>query len=333
VTTDSGLRAIRESIELAVAASETEAGEAIREQVDAAVEYYGLNYSKFGPALLFDEVRRTRVLVAGLLPAGRDRQAALDLQRAVGWLSALLGNLAFHLNDHPGARTHLAAATELSHDVGDAHLAAWTCGAQSMLARYENRHLDALERAKEGLTHAHTPLLRAQLRGWAQLPALAGLGRGAEADQTLDTAVRDLELASNVSAPGRFGFDPAELELHAAEAMLSLERSDEAMQHAMASAAHCPPDTPGWAAATLTAALGESRRGKYERAAGRALVVLDRIPPSNLRATSRRRLAALERSLSGIDMAEVRTLRERLRVLPSIVANAGPEGSAGSASA
>ncbi|WP_159040670.1 hypothetical protein [Streptomyces sp. XY58] len=38
-------------------------------------------------------------------------QVAGGLHRNVGWLSALMGNLAFHLDDHTGARAHLATAT------------------------------------------------------------------------------------------------------------------------------------------------------------------------------------------------------------------------------
>jgi hypothetical protein len=312
------LRAIRESIQLAVAASEVEAGEAVREQVAAAVEYYAMNYSKFAPVTLFDEVRRSRAVVADLLRSSTGHHAVLDLRRAAGWLSALLGNLAFHLDDHAGARTHLAAAVELGREAGDAHLRAWSHGAQSMLDRYEGRYGDALERAERGLLHADTPLLRAQLLSWAQLPALAGLGRRSDADVALSAATRELESASDWATPGRFGFDPAELELHAAEANLALDRPDRAREHAAASAGYCQPNGPGWAAASLTMAQAESRGGQHDRAAGGALLVLDRIPPERLRSTSRRRLAALAPQVARIDAPEPRMLRERLRLLPPV---------------
>jgi hypothetical protein len=318
MTSNAALRSIRESIELAVAASEVAGSEAVREQIDAAVEFYALNYSRFMPALLFDEVRRARAVVARLLTIRRGDHVAHDLQRSAGWLSALLGNLAFHLDDHAGARTHLAAAVELGRDAGDAHLTAWTCGAQSMVARYDGRHADALERAQQGLAHAHTPLLRAQLLSWAQLPALAGLGRAPEAEQTVEMAVRELESAPNWSTPGRFGFDPAELELHAAESHLVLDRPGVALRHAVASAEHCRSGTPGWAAASLTIALAESRGRQHDRAAAHALMVLERIPPESLRSTSRRRLATLDRSLPQIEMSEVRLLRAQLAVLPPL---------------
>jgi hypothetical protein len=317
VTTDA-LRAIRESIELAVAASEVEAGEMVREQVADAVEYYGLNYSKFAPALLFDEVRRSRAVVADLLATRPAHQARLDLRRAAGWLSALLGNLAFHLDDHAGARTHLGAAVALGREIGDTHLRAWSHGAQSMVARYEGRHPAALEWAERGLVHASTPLLRAQLLSWAQLPALAALGRRSDADQALAAAMRGLESAPDWATPGRFGFDPAELELHAAEASLVLDRPDSALEHASASAGHSQPTSPGWAAANLTMSLAESRGGQHDLAAERALLVLDRMGPERLRSTSRRRLAALARPLAAIDAAQPRMLLERLQVLPPL---------------
>ncbi|MER5425359.1 hypothetical protein [Streptosporangium roseum] len=59
-------------------------------------------------------------------------------------------------------------------------------------------------------------------------------------------------------APGRFGFDTAELALHEAEAWLALGRSERALVRAGASTASCVAYTPGWAAATLVVAQAEA---------------------------------------------------------------------------
>jgi hypothetical protein len=48
------------------------------------------------------------------------------------------------------------------------------------------------------------------------------------------------------------------------------------------------------------------------------MLVMDRIQPEHLRFTSRRRLAVLDGSLSGIEAREARLLHERLQVLPPI---------------
>src|SRR5262249_52881310 len=101
------------------------------------------------------------------------------------------------------------------------------------------------------LAHAEGPLVRAQMLAWAQLPALAALGRPSEADQVVGRARTEFGRDPRAGSPGRFGFDMAELELHAAEAYLVLSRADAAARHARASAGFCSAGTPGWAAATL----------------------------------------------------------------------------------
>jgi hypothetical protein len=101
MTTAAGLPAVRESLHLALLA-DPGAGPAVLEAAQAAVEHYALGYSKHPPHTLFAEVRAARELLSGPLAAGpRD---ATELYRVLGWLSALLGNLSYHLDDHSGAR-------------------------------------------------------------------------------------------------------------------------------------------------------------------------------------------------------------------------------------
>jgi hypothetical protein len=83
--------------------------------------------------------------------------------RSTGCLTALLGNLAFHLGDAPAARAHLAAATGLGRATGDTHLVAWAAGAASMVARSRRHHHAALDLAEEGLAAARP--LRTGYRG------------------------------------------------------------------------------------------------------------------------------------------------------------------------
>ncbi|MFB6715917.1 hypothetical protein ACFWGL_39495, partial [Streptomyces sp. NPDC060286] len=104
MTTAAGLPAVRESLHLTLLADpQGSAGTA--ELVEAAVEHYALNYSKHPPQILFNEVRQVRQLLTPVLQAGPGASYGADIQRQVGWLSALLGNLAFHLDDLTGART------------------------------------------------------------------------------------------------------------------------------------------------------------------------------------------------------------------------------------
>lgn len=316
MTTASGLPAVRESLRLALL--DTPHGDpVIAELAQAAVEHYALNYSKHPPTVLFDEVHATRGLLAGALAAPAPPDVALELRRAAGWLSGLLGNLAYHLADHTGARAHLAVAATLGQHTGDARLTAWAYGAQSMVALHRGAPVLAQQLAETGFAHAPTPLARAQVLGWAMLPALARLDQAAAADHVLRDATNALDTAAG-GEPGRFGFDAAELALHEADAHLTLGRHDQAATRAEASAADCIPETPGWAAATLVLAQAEAAREAGD-AASRGLDVLARVPAERLRSTARARLDRLAAALTGVDTAAVRDLAEHVRALPPAI--------------
>ncbi|RRR85966.1 hypothetical protein [Streptomyces sp. RP5T] len=147
------------------------------------------------------------------------------------------------------------------------------------------------------------------------LPSLAQQGRDREASTALEEALNELEADPVGEAPGRFGFDAAELALHQAEADLALGRNEQARSRAEVSAAACTIGTPGWAAATLALALAEASTQPSD-AAQRGLDVLDRVPPSRLRSTARARLGRLDVLLAARPADHVADLRERLRVLP-----------------
>ncbi len=309
------LSAIRESIQLTLEAEGPGGGPGTHELLDRAVEYYSLSYSRFPPAVLFEEVRRCRALLPPMLDHGGSDAARRHQRQMAGWLSALLGNLAFHLGDYVGARSHLTAAAELGSVTGDARLAAWGRGAQSMVARYQGRFDEAARRACEALDLAATPLQRSQLLAWVNLPVLALTGQREDAERALAQAAAELDADPRGAAPGRFGFDIAELELHAAEAYVMLGLPGPARAHAEASLAYCPRETPAWAAATATLCFADAAQHPVQ-AAERALDLMDRIPADRLRDTTRRRLKALADSLKAVDLPPVRTLHEWLRTLP-----------------
>ncbi|MEU9836996.1 helix-turn-helix transcriptional regulator [Streptosporangium sp. NPDC048047] len=311
IMTASGLSALRESLRLALLDAPN-GSLAAADLAQAAVEHYALAYSRHAPATLFDEVAAARGLLTAVLAAPADERTGTELRRAAGWLSALLANLAWHLADHAGARAHLTVAGSLAERVGDARLTAWTLGAQSMVTRRRDAEA-ALSYAQAGLERAPTPLVRAQLLGWAVLPSLVQTGRRTDAERTLGEAAAALDTAEE--EPGRFGFDSAELALHEAEAWLALDHTDRATARAEASAGECVPHTPGWAAATLVLAQAEASTRPGD-AASRAVDVLERIPADRLRSTARERLRSLVMSLGATDVAAVRDLRERVRTLP-----------------
>src|SRR5262249_31997415 len=153
---------------------EPEGSPLVDELAEAAADHYHLNYSKHPVPVLFREVRETRALLAGLLTPGEE---GTELQRQVGRLSGLLGNLAFHLDDPAGARIHWGPAVAYASRCGDAALAAWAYGAQSMVARSTGNLTSAFAYAERGAAAAPGGLVRAQFHAWALLPTLAQQGR------------------------------------------------------------------------------------------------------------------------------------------------------------
>ncbi|QNP74958.1 Twin-arginine translocation pathway signal [Streptomyces roseirectus] len=315
MTTAAGLPAVRESLSLALR-MDPDGSRTVVDATEAAVEFYALGYSKHPPAVLFDEIHRTRRLLAQALAPGRTAEpVAVDLRRGIGWLSALLGNAAHHLDDHTGARVHLTAAVAFGERTGDARLAAWACGALSMVARATDHHTAALTHAERGLALAPRGLPSAQLHAWAELPSLAALGQAQDADRALADAARALEV------------DAAEHQLHQAEAFRVLGRTDKAVTAAEGSLNACVPRTPGWAAASLALAQAEAPILPGD-AAARALDVLDRVPAARLRSTTRSRLKQLDAALAASTADGVTDLHERVHALRPVINTHGTAQSA-----
>jgi hypothetical protein len=317
------LAAVRESVQLALEAEGPSGGPLAAGYLDAARGYYDVSYSSFPPAMLATEVHRTRALVTAMLREPQPDEARADLRRAGGWLSALAGNLAFHLGDYPAAQIHLSTAARLGTASSDTRLTCWSLGAQSMTSRTQDRPAEALDLARQAMEYAGTPLRRAQVLAWAELPALARLGGQHHPDALLVIGQAQDQMTADPdgSQPGRFGFDGAELHLHIAEASLLLGEIRLAREHAEASRAQTRTGRPSWAAATLVLAQAGAASGSAPDAAALAHSVLDAIPAESLRQTSRLRLHNLDRILAstGSAEAEVRSLAERIRALPRLV--------------
>lgn len=314
MTTAAGLPAVRESLHLALLVDPI-GSRTVVDAADSAIEFYAHGYSKHPPATLFDEVHQVRGLLArAITPGETAADVEVDMRRGVGWLSALLGNLAHHLDDHTGARVHLATAYVLGERCHDNRLAAWACGAQAMVARASGDLTKALDHAERGLAIVPRGLPSAQLHAWAELPTLAALNRADDADRAIAEATCALESDQAGYAPGRFGYDEAEHRLHQAEAHRVLGRTEQAVSAARISLDECTTGTPGWAAASLSLAQAEAPEHPSD-AAQRALGVLHRIPAVQLRSTARARLTQLDGVLTSVTAAGVDELRERVRAL------------------
>ncbi len=320
---DAALAALRKSIELALEVEGPAGGPLTREHLTEAVSYYALRYSSFPPGQLAREVHRTRSLIGAMLRQPQDDASRAELRLLAGWLSALVGNLAFHLGDYPVATIHFSTAARLGTAVGHYHLICWSLGAQSMTAYTQRRHTEALDLARQASEYADTPLRRAQNLAWGELRALAAFGdahRG-EAEHVMAQAQDQMAADPHGDQPGRFGFDTAELHLHLAEASLLLGDHAQARAHAEVSQQHIPHGRPGWAATVLVQARGEAARGRHSDATALAHDVLDTIAAPALRETLRVRLRDLDRDLFTATSPgrEAYELRERLHTLPPLV--------------
>jgi hypothetical protein len=192
-----------------------------------------------------------------------------------------------------------------------------------MTSRAQHRHAEALDLARQAMEYAGTPLRRAQVLAWAELPALARLGGQYRPDavRVIGQAQDQMAADPDGSQPGRFGFDNAELHLHIAEASLLLGSTALGREHAQASRAATRTGRPSWAAATLALAQAEAASGQASDAATLAHTVLDAIPAGALRQTSRLRLRNLDQNLArtGTSSAEALSLAERIRALPQLI--------------
>ncbi len=318
---DAALAALRESIELALEVEGPAGGPLTREHLTGAVSYYALRYSAFPPAQLASEVHRTRSLIGAMLRQPQDEASRAELRLLAGWLSALVGNLTFHLGDYPAAAIHFSTAARLGTAVGHGDLICWSLGAQAMTAYTQRRHPEALDLARQAGEYAETPLRRAQILAWGELRALAAFGdaRRSEAEDVMAAAQDEMAADPQGDQPGRFGFDTAELHVHLAEASLLLGDHAQARAHAEASQQYIPHGRPGWAAAVLVQARSEAARGRLSDATALAHHVLDTLAAPALRETLRVRLRDLDRDLfaAADPGGEARELRERLHTLPA----------------
>ncbi|MFC6883397.1 XRE family transcriptional regulator [Actinomadura yumaensis] len=326
------LEALRDTITLGLEVEGPAGGPQTRESLQAAVEHYALNYSAWPPGTLAGEVHQVRHLVNQMLAQRPPEPDRAELRRIAGWLSALVGNLAFHLADEDLAMVHWGTAARLGAEVGDRWLECWTLGARAMVAHHQDRHEQATAFGQRAFELADTPLRRAQMLAWAMIRPTAARGTQYRGEVTRIAARAQEEMAAApAELPGRFGFDRAEFTLHLAEAHLLVGDDATGRRHAEDSLGHIPHGRPGWAAAQLVLARAEAARGRAADAAALAGEVLDTIPPDALRSNSRKRLTVLAGELAGVPAPAVAELRERAAELPALVPvtrpSAEPNGS------
>src|SRR5574341_648634 len=105
-----GLGAVLESLRLTLRVEGPAGGPVSHEQLELAVEQYAQAYWAAPASVLFGQVRQCRQLVEGMFDQRQPANRRRHLHLVAGWLSALLGNLSFHLGDYGSARMHLCTA-------------------------------------------------------------------------------------------------------------------------------------------------------------------------------------------------------------------------------
>lgn len=323
-----GLGAVLESVRLTLRVEGPAGGPVSHEQLELAVEQYARAYWATPAGVLFDEVRQCRRLVDGMLdqrqPAGRRRH----LHLVAGWLSALLGNLSFHLGDYTSARMHLCTAWRLGQAADHNGLVAWVRGAQSMVELYDDRPEEALRMAREGQTLAPNPLVRAQLASWGEARALARMGDRRGVLEAIARGSRAIESSEDDWSPGGvFSFSVGEFEQYCGTACLWLDLPNEAKRHAD-HAFELRDTVAAKALARLDIAAAESQLGRPAEASQIGAEVLQ-MPAEYLIDPIVRRAAELATALEPhSSLAEVRDFNDRLA---SLVSSPGESSAARSA--
>jgi tetratricopeptide (TPR) repeat protein len=319
VMAETALTALADSVQLHREVEGPAGGPATCEHLQRAIDYYTTFYARYAPNTLATEIHRCRQMAVDMLTHDPPDHHRTDLRRLAGWLSALLGDLAFICSDYAGAHIHLGTGARLGISVGEPRLAGWSLGAQSMVAFFQHRPAEALDLAHQASEYADTPVRRAQITAWCELRALAALGRRSDAQRAATRAQRHMDAADD--EPGRFGFDRAELHQHLAEAALLLGDTTSARIHAEQAITLKlnRPGSGGWAAATVILARTHAATRNPADAIALASTVLDTVPPTHLRETTRQRLAALDDDLQAEHRPAPasRDFHDRLQTLPA----------------
>jgi transcriptional regulator with XRE-family HTH domain len=311
----SGLGAVLESLRLTLRVEGPAGGPGTHEQLDLAVRHYAGVYWATPPGVLFHEVRQCRQLVGALLDQPQPERQARYLRLIAGWLSALLGNLSFHLGDYTAARAHLGTAGRLGEAAGHRGLITWVRGAQSMVALYDGRVRDALRLARQGQASAPAPLARAQLASWGEARALARMGDRRGVLEAIARGSRAIQSSHGDQGPGGvFSFSAGEFEQYCGSACLWLGLPKQAKQH-VERALELRDTAAAKAMARLDLAAAQRQLGYPAEASQMAMAVLE-MPDDYLIDPILRRASELSVALGPHRLlAHVRDFDERLASL------------------
>ncbi|MGH8904292.1 MAG: helix-turn-helix domain-containing protein [Egibacteraceae bacterium] len=250
-----------ESIELVRQAETSNVGPQTLEQLDRTVERLGLEFLRTPHERTLEEARAVRQYVAQLLGGKQTLAQKARLYDVAGWLSGLLGHLAFDLGQD--SAVHCATALHLAEEVGDAELAAWVRGTQALVAIYDGHPDEAVQFAQAGRQVAPAGSASG-VRLWGLEARAYGQKREREpAERAMAAAERGFDGLSQPPNGSIFSFDRPFLLYYAGTAYVGLrqpKRAQECAEQAIALCDAAPADWPVTrvqARITLAHALGQ----------------------------------------------------------------------------
>ena len=239
VLADTLATSARESIELSRQVEASELGPTTLEHLEFTVDRLGLIFLNTPPEELSEEIGWHRHRATELLAGRQTLAERRHLYVALGWLTGLLGHLAFDLGHYSTARTHCLTAVQLAHEANHRELGAWIRSLQAMIALYSGWFQEAAD-----LAWAGEELATGGTVGRVQLPVLAARAYARLGDRRgADAAVHRAEEAfERLSSPARpesvFSVDAARVPFCAGTAYVWLgqpQRAETYSRRALAS--------------------------------------------------------------------------------------------------
>ncbi|MBL1095787.1 XRE family transcriptional regulator [Streptomyces coffeae] len=304
--------------------AQSNADEAVVEQMEADVAHLARAYVSHPLLELYVEIKRLRNGVFELLRGRQHPRQTTDLYVAASRLCGLSAHVCLDLGDYSSAATHARTARACASAAGHEGMLAWVRAVESLIAYWTGRYEQAAGLARAARRHRASGSIAARLASLeARSLALAGDEAGAVA--ALADADRSREAMScSDEPPGLFAFPAAKQFAYAGTTYLAMGGRIHTRQAISAAgtairlyrgAEEDDQSVGDLLAAHVDLARGHLLLGELDGTEAMLGYVLDS-PPERMSASIVRRLAALCRELSGPQYggaAQAAHLRERLQ--------------------
>jgi hypothetical protein len=310
-----------ESLELDRQVEASDLGPATLEQLDLTVERFGLEYLHTPPLAMFEAIRSCRLYVMDLLNGRHTLAERARLYGVAGWLSALLGHLAFDLGKGPAvAYSHSATALHLAAEVDLDELTAWTQGTQAMVAVFDGHPKEAVAFSEAGRQVAPEGSATA-VRLWAQeARACAWMGERANAERAMGAA--EIAFSNLLQKPtgSIFSFDRPYLPYYGGTVYTWLQEPKRAQECAEQAIILCDGAPADWPVARVMAridlATSLAQQGELEGAGRLGAEALEICASGRRTDPVAKRLAGfLKASKQHRDVSVFRDLEDQFRAL------------------